>query len=199
MEANEDLADRFRKTGIHREPFPLPIAGGSELLELADDRPAGLFLPTPDALQKFFASERFPRRAFGLQLSLHHILRRNSGMVGAGHPEHIPSLHPAPADQDVLQRVVQGMTHMQRSRDIRRRDHHGVGLPGMGRVGVKQAGIDPALVPAVFDVVGIVGFIELWGGHIGAPAAARAHLTMCRRCAQGNDGASIALQKVVAE
>ena len=30
---------------------------------------------------------------------------------------------------------------------------------------MKQAGVDPALVPAVFDVVRTVGFVELWGGH----------------------------------
>lgn len=30
---------------------------------------------------------------------------------------------------------------------------------------MEQAGIDPALVPAIFDIVGTVRFVELWRGH----------------------------------
>ena len=34
-------------------------------------------------------------------------------MVGAGHPERLVALHPFLADEDVLQRVVQGVAQVQ--------------------------------------------------------------------------------------
>ena len=49
-------------------------------------------------------------------------LRGDAGVVGAGHPEGVEALHPPPADQDVLQRVVERMAQVQSPGHVRRRD-----------------------------------------------------------------------------
>jgi hypothetical protein len=47
------------------------------------------------------------------------------GVVHTGLPEHVLAQHALVADQDVLQRVVERVPHMQRAGDVRRRDHDG--------------------------------------------------------------------------
>ncbi len=70
------------------------------------------------------------------QLALDHHLGRDAGMVGAGLPQHVAAAHALEPAQDVLQRVVERVAHMQRAGHVRRRDHDGKGArrPG-GRAG----------------------------------------------------------------
>ena len=51
-------------------------------------------------------------------------LRCDAGMVGSGDPEGVVALHSFCSYDDVLKRVVQSMTHMELSRDVRGRDDH---------------------------------------------------------------------------
>jgi hypothetical protein len=55
-------------------------------------------------------------------LPLDHHLGGDAGMVGSNLPEHVLAAHALEPAQDVLQRVVQRMTHMQGSGHIRRRN-----------------------------------------------------------------------------
>jgi hypothetical protein len=57
------------------------------------------------------------------------------------------------------------MTDVERSGHVRRRDYDGIGLSAIGRAGVEQTGIEPALRPAILDLVGAVSFFELRFGH----------------------------------
>src|SRR5207253_365939 len=70
------------------------------------------------------------------------------------------ALHAAPADQHVLQRVVEGVTHMQAARDVGRRDDNAVRRLGRFRMGAERAGALPLRVAAGFDLLGIVGLVE---------------------------------------
>jgi hypothetical protein len=73
-----------------------------------------LRLPLPDLLEEGLAAHL---AAGGLallgQLALDHHLRGDARMVGARLPERVEAAHPVPADQDVLQRVVEGVAHVQ--------------------------------------------------------------------------------------
>ena len=95
---------------------------------------AGLVLPLPDALDELVAAQG---AAVGLlplhQLALDHHLRGDAGMVGAGLPQHVAAAHALEADEHVLQRVVEGVAHMQRAGDVRRRDDDGEGPRPCGR------------------------------------------------------------------
>ena len=59
------------------------------------------------------------------QLAFDDHLRGDAGMVHAGLPQHVLAAHALEADQDVLQRVVERVAHMQRAGDVRRRDDDG--------------------------------------------------------------------------
>jgi hypothetical protein len=60
-------------------------------------------------------------------------LRGDARMVGARLPERVEAAHPVPAGQHVLQRVVEGMAHMQDAGHVGRRDHDRERLgPGSG-------------------------------------------------------------------
>ena len=62
------------------------------------------------------------------QQPLHHHLRGDAGMVGAGLPQRVAALHAPPADQRVLHGEGQRVAHVQAAGDVRRRDHDGEGL-----------------------------------------------------------------------
>ncbi len=49
IEIDEHLLDRLVAALIHREPLTFPIAGGTQLFQLADNPPAILFFPFPCA------------------------------------------------------------------------------------------------------------------------------------------------------
>ncbi|MPN55746.1 hypothetical protein SDC9_203430 [bioreactor metagenome] len=50
-----------------------------------------------------------------------YVLRGNAGVVRAGQPEHLVSLHPLRAAENVLQRVVERVSDVKRTRHVGRR------------------------------------------------------------------------------
>ena len=120
------LARRCPRRARHGERLAVPIGTRPQPLQLANDRAARLDLLLPDARQKRL-TPHLAARGLSLRghLTLGHHLRRNPGMVGAGLPQRVIPLHPVPAHQNILQRVVERMPHMQAAGHIRRRDHHG--------------------------------------------------------------------------
>ncbi len=128
IELDEHLQHRARKPFVEREPLARPVAGGPQPLQLLDDDPAQLGLPLPDALEKFLAAHLAAARLLAFhQLALDHHLRRYAGVIGAGLPQHILALHARVTRENVLQRVVERVPHMQRARDIGRRNDDGIG------------------------------------------------------------------------
>ena len=102
---------------------------------MSDDLAAGFVLPGPDPLDEGGTPHV---AAAGLltfhELALDHHLGRNPCVVHARLPEHVTAAHPLEAAEDVLQGVVERMADVERTRDVRRRDHHAVGLrPGTFR------------------------------------------------------------------
>ena len=95
-------------------------------------------------------------------------------MVGAELPQRVVALHAVPADQDVLQRVVEGMAHVQAAGHVRRRDHDGKGRaarlgigPGAEDLGARatasRSGPRPRRALKVFSI-GIFGIPVLSRG-----------------------------------
>ena len=62
-----------------------------------------------------------------------HRLGGDAGVVGARQPEHLLAIHARFAGQDVLDRVVQHMAHVEHAGDVRRRDDDRVGRLGRSR------------------------------------------------------------------
>ncbi len=67
------------------------------------------------------APEVASRLAFGLQLILDDDLRRDAGVIGADLPKRVVAEHAVVADQDVHQRLLERVPHVQRAGDIGRR------------------------------------------------------------------------------
>ena len=155
VELHENLHDGLRQALVHREAFAAPVAGRAEALQLIDDGAAGLVLPRPDALQEFLAAKLAPRRLLvGGELALDDHLRRDAGVVGARLPEHVAAAHALEAHENILQRVVEGVPHMERARHVRRRDHDRIGSvlsSRDGTAGLEGFGLVPFGIDARLD------------------------------------------------
>ncbi len=76
--------------------------------------PPDSLLPRPHALEERLAAHLAAAGLLALhQLPLDHHLRGDAGMVGARLPQHVLAAHALETAQDVLQRVVERMAHMQ--------------------------------------------------------------------------------------
>jgi hypothetical protein len=138
VEVDEHFQDSGRQALVHGEALAAPVARGAEPAQLVDDGAARLGLPFPDPGQELVAIEQLlvgvarchaldgEPDTLLLEVAHHDHLGRDAGMVGTGLPQHVIALHAPPADQHVLQRVVEGMAHVQAAGDIGRRDDDAV-------------------------------------------------------------------------
>jgi hypothetical protein len=101
-----------RETLVHREARALPVAAAADAAQLRQDLVAELLAPLPDAAHHLFAAERARVDTLGVELFLDDGLRRDAGVVGAGHPQGVKAVHALVAHQYVLQGVVQRVTHV---------------------------------------------------------------------------------------
>src|SRR5215469_11617530 len=110
----KNFKNRTRKPLIHREALTRPVTRGAQPLKLIDDGAATLRFPFPDSLEESLAPHLAPAFLLPLhQLTLDNHLRRDAGVVGARLPEHVLAAHAFEAAQDILERVVERMAHMQ--------------------------------------------------------------------------------------
>jgi hypothetical protein len=93
-------------------------------------------------------------------LPLDHHLRGDAGMVGADHPQGILALQAGVARKDVLQRIVERMADVERTRHVGRRVDDGPRL-GTGTIRAELARAFPMRIPALFDFGGVEGFWKL--------------------------------------
>ena len=113
-------------------------------------------------LDERFAPEIRFRFALGRELLLHDVLGGDSGVVGAGNPERFVPDHAAPADEHILNGVVEAMPHVQHRCHIgwRHDDHERLAVaavaPAALFLGRKNPGLDPALVDGALGLAGVV-------------------------------------------
>src|SRR6059058_1955987 len=116
-----------------------------------------LVLPFPHSSQEFFATEIVARFVLGLaQIFLHSGLRSDSRMIHSRQPKDFEPLHPRPACENVLDRVVQNMAEREHARDVPWR--HQDRKCWLRRVWIRYeiAVLKPALIPLRFNRVRIV-------------------------------------------
>ena len=170
VEAHEHFRHGARHFRVHREiarvlPFGIcirPVGRIAEAPHLARDGRAGFLLPLPHALDELLAPEVVPRLAGGLQLALDDDLRGNAGVVGADHPVGVVPEHAVVSHQRVHQRLLEGVTHVQRAGDVGRRQLDAV-RGGAGLVAGREVALGlPVCVPATLDGMGVETLVE---GH----------------------------------
>src|SRR6185369_10049221 len=158
-------ADRLRQALVHGEPFAFPVAGGSQPFELADDLPAGLGFPSPHPLDERISAEIVTVLLFSGKLAFDNVLRRYARVVGTGHPENIVTLHPLPATEDILESVIQRVTHVKGTGDVRGGDDNAVRFFLRGCCSSEIAFAFPLGVPSQLDIMGLITLGKLYG-HI---------------------------------
>ena len=148
---------------IHGETGPAPITGSTHFLLLLHNTVAVLFFPVPNALQEFLAAQIITGQALFLaQILLHLDLRGNTGMIRTGQPQGLVALHTLKADQNILQRGVHGMAHVQLACHIGRRHDNGEGLLIGIHFCLKAVVIHPHFVDSRFHIARIVHFRQFF-------------------------------------
>ena len=165
VELNEHLRDRTRQALVEGEALAAPVAGGAKALELGNDGAARFRLPRPDPLDERLAPHGAAVRLLALhELPLDHHLRGDAGVIDARLPQHVAASHAPVAAQDVLQRVVERMAHMQIAGDVRRRndDAKGLRLRPVWTAGPERAGFFPKRGSAAFGRGEVERFVHHW-------------------------------------
>ena len=159
VERDEGLQDRLRVAGVECVDRAVPVAGGAELAELSEDDAAVLVAPFGGDLDELLAAEVVACLAFLLTEFLFDAgLRGDAGVVGAREPEGGLTFLTGAADHDVLQRVIEQVSHVQDAGDVGRRDHHRERFAGMVDLALEATGGHPAVVPLLLDALGFVRF-----------------------------------------
>ena len=81
----------------------------------------------------------------------------NAGVVASRLPECVIPLHPFLTDHDILQRIVQGMPHMQLTGDVRRRHDDREWLFALIHFRMEIFLFHPSVIDRLFDLFRIIG------------------------------------------
>jgi len=164
VEVDKDLFDCLRASFIEGEAFSLPVAGRTKFFELLDDSAAVFALPFPCALQEAFSAQILLGQTLFLHCVYDLCLGCNGSVVGARQPEGLIALHPAEADEDVLQGFIQRVSHVQLTGDVRWRDYDGVRFFVRVWFSVKIAAVQPELIGAVLNLFRVVNLGKFFHG-----------------------------------
>ena len=155
VQVEEGVDDAPGVVRVQREVGPLPVAAGAEFAQLLQDDAAVFAGPIPSVLEEGIPAEVGLLDALVAELADHLGFGGDGGVVGARHPAGVLALHARPADEHVLNGVVEHVPHVQHARHIGRRDDHGVGL-AVVRDAPEGLGVFPGLGPSVLDGGGVV-------------------------------------------
>ena len=155
VEIHEGVDNRLGQSRFHRETGAVPVAGAPQLAKLLQDDSAVLLLPFPGVLEEFLAADVLLGDAHGLELRDDLGFGGDGSVVRARHPARILAVHAGVADEDVVQGIVQDVTHVQDARHVGRRDHDRVRFLLIG-FGMEELVVQPVGVPFVLHFRGIV-------------------------------------------
>ncbi len=155
VEVDKHVEHTLRAHLVHSERRAAPVARSTEFLQLLKDDAAVLLFPFPSVLEKLITGEVGLLDAFGGQ-SCHHLsFRCNRGVVSARHPQGILALHTRAAHKDILNSVVEHVSHVEHTGYIGRRNNNRVRLAAVGSR-FKQVMFQPILIPFPFYFLGTV-------------------------------------------
>ena len=131
---------------VHGEGCAVPIAWGTQTAELLEDDASVLVGPVPRMLKKLLACQVALLDAL-LSQTVHHLcLCSDWSVVGSRHPACVHAFHSCPAHEDVLNCVVEHVSHVQHTRHVWWRNDHGVGFASIG-LATEHLVVKPILIP----------------------------------------------------
>ena len=97
--------------------------------------------------------------AFSIELAFHHHLRGDTRVVSTRLVQRAVAFHAVIADQGIDHHLVETVTHVQRASHVGRWDHNAVRFAvALWR---EIAALFPVLIPALFDLIRLVGLIHV--------------------------------------
>ncbi len=155
IEVDEHLDDTLRSRRVHRERRAVPVARSTQTAQLLQYDATMLVGPVPGMLEELLTGQVVLLDALFSQ-TLHHLgLGGYRRMVGTGHPAGILALHPCTTHKDILNCIVEHVTHVEHTSHIGRRNDNRVGLAAIG-LRTEQLIVNPILVPFTFDLFRVV-------------------------------------------
>ena len=158
VKAHKNFLNGFRKSFIHGKPFTAPVAGTTQSSQLVNNQSAVFFAPFPYPFDELFPAHGMPVGPLSCQVSLHHVLGGDAGMIGSGLPKHIVPGHFLVTAQNILEGIVQSMPHVKGPGHVRGRDNNTVRGFFRKRRWLKQVVFLPVLIPFLFNFPGFITF-----------------------------------------
>lgn len=163
---------RVGESLIHGEASAAPVTGTAHLLELVDDEITVLDFPFPYFFYEVFTSKLSVIDTLCIQLFSHHRLRGDTCVIRSRYPQSIEAIHSLVANENILNRIVDGVSHVESARHVRWRNDDAEGFlidfGWMTRVPllVKDTGERVAFEPEFVDT-GLYGakIIASWYVH----------------------------------
>ena len=132
IEVTEDAQHTFASFFVHGEGGAFPVAGSAEASQLLEDDAAVFVGPVPSVFQELVACQVLFFDAL-LCETVHHLgFGGDGGVVRAGHPACVLAFHASVADENVLNRVVEHVSHVQHACYVWRRNDYCVGFSFVG-------------------------------------------------------------------
>ena len=147
------MYDASRTLLVHRECRALPIATSPYAAQLLENNAAVFVCPLPSVLQKFLAREVCFLDALFCQTGYDFSFRGDGGVVSSRHPAGVLTLHSRAAHENILNRFVQHMPHVQYACDVGGRDYDCIGFSSV-RVRAEEMMLHPIIIP--------LGLYVLW-------------------------------------
>ena len=162
IERLKNVIYRMGQPFIKRKSLTAPVAGNTQFFQLFANTAAIFFRPCPRLVQKFFPSNLLFGFSFRFKLLYHFAFGGNGSMIRSRYPQGFIAGHAFPANENILQRIVHRMTHVQLTGNVWRRHDDGIRRLLAFRVGNKIAIGDPGGIDTLFKGFRIVGFFQIF-------------------------------------
>ena len=139
----EDLAHGLRVVLVHGKSLVIEVDGAAHALDLLDDDAAVLVGPIPAGVDKLIAADLQAADALALELLVDLSLRGDTGVVGTEHPARGLAAHTGHTDDGILDGVVGGVTHVELTGHVGRRN--GDGAVAHALTALVVAAVEPLL------------------------------------------------------
>ncbi len=151
----ENLDNALRALFVHSESGTVPVARSAELAKLLKDDTTVFVSPVPSVLQKFVAAEVGFLYALLSKFVDNLCFGCNGCVVGTGHPDCILSRHAGTADKNILNSIVEHVSHVEDSRYIWRGNYNNVWFTVIG-FRMEELMFCPVVVPFLFNLLRFV-------------------------------------------
>ena len=161
IKADENFLHCRRQIFVHCERLFRPVARRAEAFLLFDDSAAVLMRPCPGSFKEAVATDVVFRESFRLHLVDDFEFRRDACVVGAGKPQRFVAVHTLKADDNILNGIIEGVSHVQLSRDVGRRHHNRERLFLFVDVSLKEFVFHPVIVDFLFETLRLISFFHI--------------------------------------